>query len=771
MNKNQATLESVLKDRGPELTAYALGELSQEEREALKKEFAGNAEVMSYLQEMEALGGLLNDAVPQKTTHTLLDTQREDVLKARPEKKKFQWWKPQFSVPALSAAAIATICIVMLPKTQEVHEQNFANEVEENPFEDYYKFAGEGDDGDVDGDTTESQEEGSTSASPSTEAPYKYAPAPHASGGSVEKAKAESSTKDPSKSGLFSTMGSQRANKDYSGNGQLAGMADSSTGVSGFAEERTGQGLGFKTKAFGGGKGIGRSQYRKRMAPGYAPSADKDYDTQSEYTPPRGDYLQLIENIFQPVKQEPLSTFSIDVDTASYSQVRTELINSQLPPSGLVRAEEFINYFSYDYPQPKDDKPFSVNVEVTQAPWNLKHHLVRIGLRGRETPNASRAANNFVFLVDVSGSMDVENKLPLVKSSLKMLVNTLRSEDRVAIVTYSGYTTVLLESTSGAQKRKIIDAIDSLTANGSTNGGSAIQLAYKIAIENKLSKGNNRVVLATDGDFNVGMTDENDLEEMIEKKAKSTGVFLTVLGYGMGNYQDSRMQKLANKGNGNNFYIDSLREARKVLVEQGVGTLNAIAKDVKIQVEFHPKHVQSYRLIGYEKRKLNAEDFNDDAKDAGEIGEGHTVTALYEVIPVGVKGGTGTVDPLKYQGNETVVATNNTDELLTVKLRYKKPKEDVSQLIEVPVKNSVTELKNASSDTQFAAAVAGFTMVLRDSKYKGDFTLPKAQELAASHLMVRGKRNDYRAEFVELIKKANSLKKNDSLRKGEAFGE
>lgn len=736
MKNSKKTLEAVLRERGPELTAYALGELSSVEREALKNEFSDNADVTNFLREIETLADLLSETVPQKMSHTLLETQREEVLRAQPQAKVFFWQKlkPKITIPALSAAAIATLCIVLLPKGQRVNVA--IDEIDtEDPYSDYYRFAEDSDDGDVRDadDLGDVGFESAESTASESDAPYTFSPGSP----SVWKSKSKSTS---SANGVDLRKGHPTG---------VFGNTSSRDSIykQGFGNDYAGEGLGSRLQG-SSAKSLAPSTYAKskEMAHGWYPSTAG------------GTYLDLIENVFQPVRQEPLSTFSIDVDTASYSQVRTELINSQLPPIGLVRAEEFINYFSYDYPSPTEGKPFSVNVEVTEAPWNTKHHLVRIGLRGRETSESARSSNNFVFLVDVSGSMDMPLKLPLVKDSMRMLVRTLRPKDRVAIVTYSGSTEVVLESTSGSNKREILKAIDALNADGSTNGESGIQLAYKIARDNKIINGNNRVVLATDGDFNVGVTDEGTLEEMIEKKAKSTGVFLTVLGYGMGNYHDSRMQKLANKGNGNNYYIDSAREARKVLVEQGVGTLNTIAKDVKIQVEFHPKHVQSYRLIGYEKRKLEAQDFNDDTKDAGEIGEGHTVTALYEIVPVGVPGGTGTVDALKYQNAEPIVSSGASDELLTIKLRYKKPKSETSELIEVPVKNSVKKFSEASTDTKFASAVAGFTMVLRDSKFKGSFTLDKAQELAANNLSVRGKRNEYRAEFVELIKKARSLK-------------
>lgn len=359
-------------------------------------------------------------------------------------------------------------------------------------------------------------------------------------------------------------------------------------------------------------------------------------------------YDRIYENPFLKVDKNPLSTFSIDVDTASYANIRRYLNNNSRPPKDSVRIEEMINYFSYDYPAPKGDDPFSVNVEIGSCPWKGKHRLVRIGLKGKEIPANQRPSSNIVFLLDVSGSMMYGNKLPLLKKGLKLMVQNLHENDRVAIVVYAGASGLVLPSTSCEKKNTILEALDKLRAGGSTNGGAGIQLAYKVAIENFIPGGTNRVILATDGDFNVGTTGRGDLIRLIQEKAKSK-VFLTILGFGMGNYKDATLEQIANKGNGNYAYIDSLKEARKVLVQQIGGTLVTIAKDVKIQIEFNPTKVNAYRLIGYENRLLRNEDFNDDTKDAGEIGAGHTVTALYEIVPAGVNIQTPSVDPLKYQ--------------------------------------------------------------------------------------------------------------------------
>ncbi|OVE74065.1 hypothetical protein BVX93_00575, partial [bacterium B13(2017)] len=382
-------------------------------------------------------------------------------------------------------------------------------------------------------------------------------------------------------------------------------------------------------------------------------------------------YDQIIDNPFMKVENNPLSTFSIDVDTASYSNLRRFINEGRLPPKDSIRIEEMINYFSYDYSQPRDNVPFSINAEVATCPWQPKHHLMKIGLKGKQIPSEERASSNLVFLIDVSGSMKRYNKLPLLKQAMTLLVNNLNINDRIAIVVYAGREGLVLSSTPCDNKQAILGAINNLYAGGSTNAGAGIQLAYQIAKQNYINKGINRIILATDGDFNVGITNQGDLIRLISDYAKQN-IFLTVLGFGHGNYKDSTLEKLADKGNGNYAYIDTLNEARKVLVNQIEGTLITIAKDVKIQIEFNPEHIQAYRLIGYENRLLRAQDFNNDKIDAGEIGAGHTVTALYELVPQGVKMDIPNVDPLKYQKPQTPTETQNfNDELLNIKLSYK----------------------------------------------------------------------------------------------------
>jgi len=468
-------------------------------------------------------------------------------------------------------------------------------------------------------------------------------------------------------------------------------------------------------------------------------------------------YAPIREVEFVTARENPLSTFSIDVDTASYSNVRRFLEQEMTPPADAIRTEELINYFRYDYPQPSGENAFSVNLEMNRALWNPEHELVRVGLKGREISAEGRGPANLVFLVDVSGSMNSPDKLPLLQRSFSALVENLSDDDRVAIVTYAGPSGLVLDSTQGKAKREILGAIANLRSGGSTNGSGGIKQAYETARQNFLKGGNNRVILCTDGDFNVGVTDQGGLQKLIETERES-GVFLSVLGFGTGNLKDSTMETLADKGNGNYAYIDSISEGRKVLVEQMGSTLFTIAKDVKIQVEFNPARVAGYRLIGYENRLLAKEDFNNDKIDAGEIGAGHTVTALYEIIPAGQSvQGSPSVDPLKYQQPEQKVVTAS-NEILTVKVRYKAPDGQKSSLIEIPLAASeIPSPDKASEDFRFAAAVAAFGMKLRGSPHVGEIKWTEIQDIARGAL---GKDpGSYRAEFLTLIEKAKTLQK------------
>lgn len=480
------------------------------------------------------------------------------------------------------------------------------------------------------------------------------------------------------------------------------------------------------------------------------------YDTDSAMQPPARrfnteDYSRIYENEFLEARNNPLSTFSIDVDSASYANVRRFIMQNTLPPKDAVRIEEMINYFRYDYPQPDDGHAFSITTEAAPCPWNPEHTLVMIGLQGQQMAVSNLPPNNLVFLIDVSGSMDEPNKLPLVKAALRLLVNELRPQDRVALVVYAGAAGVVLDATPGSEKARILAALEQLQAGGSTAGGEGIQLAYKIAKQNFITGGNNRVILATDGDFNVGVSSDAELVRMIEEK-RGDGIYLTVLGFGMGNYKDNKMEQLADKGNGNYAYIDSLMEAKKVLVNEMGGTLLTIANDVKLQIEFNPAAVKAYRLIGYENRMLKAEDFNNDKKDAGELGAGHSVTAFYEIVPASSTQTFASVDALKYQTS----VPQTSDELLTVKFRYKRPGETNSVLLTKVLGAAVAKDRMPSETFRFASAVAEFGLVLRDSEFKGSASLSNV--LARARGSKGADHEGYRAEFIRMVEHAELLK-------------
>jgi Ca-activated chloride channel family protein len=462
-------------------------------------------------------------------------------------------------------------------------------------------------------------------------------------------------------------------------------------------------------------------------------------------------YDAIEENGLKRVANAPLSTFSIDVDTASYANVRRFISDGTMPPAGAVRIEELVNYFRFQYPQPKNGEPFSITTELSECPWEPRHRLALIGIQGRQLEEREPSPRNLVFLLDVSGSMTDADKLPLVRNAMRMLVDVLRPRDRVAIVVYAGSSGLVLPSTPGTQKEAILGAIARLEAGGSTNGASGIRLAYQVARQNFIRGGVNRVILATDGDFNVGVTNQDELVRLIEEE-RASGVFLSVLGVGTGNLKDSTMEKLADKGNGNYAYLDSLHEARKVLVNEAGGTLDTIAKDVKIQIEFNPNIVSAYRLIGYENRLLKDEDFNDDRKDAGEIGAGHSVTALYEIVPVGVETDAPSVDPLRYQQRAQPTRAADSAELATVKVRYKAPDGDTSRLLTTVLRNRPQAM---SANLGFGSAVAEFGMLLRNSSYRGRASFPA---LIARAREFRGTDSEgYRAEFIRLAGLASSL--------------
>jgi Ca-activated chloride channel family protein len=490
---------------------------------------------------------------------------------------------------------------------------------------------------------------------------------------------------------------------------------------------------------------------RVRISKGAPLSMDQDPAHNTEA------YDRIDDNPFQRVAQKPLSTFSVDVDTAAYSNMRRFLTGGTLPPKDAVRIEEMINYFSYAYPAPTNGDPFSITTDVTQSPWNSKLKLLRIGLKAPAIDSRQAPARNLVFLLDVSGSMSAPNKLPLLKQAMNLLVAQLRPEDKIAIVTYAGNAGLVLPATRGDQKDKIRNAIFGLEPGGSTNGAAGIQLAYDIAEQQKTKGGINRVILATDGDFNVGTTNQGDLTRLIEQE-RERGISLTVLGFGMGNYKDSTLEKLADRGNGNHAYIDTLAEARKVLVTEAGATLITVAKDVKLQLEFNPATVAGYRLVGYENRMLKDEDFNDDKKDAGDIGAGHSVTAIYEVVPAGVEvPSAAKVDDLKYQTKTTASANATAAELLTVKIRYKAPDGNKSKLLSRVVKNEEVAFAQAPADLRWATAIASFGMMLRESPHRGNLSWKQIYTMAQG--AVGKDAEGYRTEALSLIQRASTLRR------------
>jgi Ca-activated chloride channel family protein len=473
-----------------------------------------------------------------------------------------------------------------------------------------------------------------------------------------------------------------------------------------------------------------------------------------------GKHKTIIDNPFFEVKDEALSTFSIDVDRASYSIVRRYLQDGILPPKNAVRIEEMVNYFNYSYPNPSDDKPFSITTEYTDCPWNENHQLIHIGIQGKKAIQSKASPNNLVFLIDVSGSMQSADKLDLLKTGFSMLVDQLREQDKVAIVVYAGAAGVVLPPTSGINKAIIKSTIDKLEAGGSTAGGEGIKLAYRLAKENFIAGGNNRVILATDGDFNVGVSSEEALIKLIEEK-REDDIFLSVLGFGTGNFQDGKMEQIADKGNGNYSYIDNVLEAKKVLVNEFQSTMVTIAKDVKTQIEFNPQYVRAYRMVGYVNRRLAHEDFNDDKKDAGELGAGHSVTMIYEILPAGSNENLpGSIDDLKYQGKkkakkEVVTPVQFNKEIATIKLRYKEPTEDKSKLITHVIPTNKTAWSEATNNCRFSASVVQFGMLLRESDYMDNTNYEKTMSLAKSAKGIDDE--GYRSEFIKLVETAMTL--------------
>ena len=769
----------------PKWTAYALGEITDEkERAEIESILKESEEMRRLVEDIRQTAGFLKEELRAEQPVGLTQAQRERIQGKADSGKSWFGWKPAWAL-ATAAAAILMISFVALRhlKEDEPAPDNSQiasvtpkelpptpqRQMEIRDKSETYTNAAPDAEGkskaespsvaqSMKGADLKKAEETITVSAAAP--PLMMESASSAGTGLPEKKVNELPTASSNVQDLVKVMGGMVGVAP----GESAGMGG---GIAGGVAGGVASGMGYKASdaMFAGvspdnlnvqrdGITVSDARFRQPLPPprphkGMLPpwqKPDGNFNTEA--------YDNILDNPFLDAAQNPLSTFSIDVDTASYSNVRRFLDNGSRPPKDAVRIEELVNYFDYDYKGPKDAKPFAANFEITEAPWKPEHRLLRIGLKAREVAPGKRPDSNLVFLLDVSGSMVDYNKLPLVKESMTLLVDQLRESDQVAIVVYASGTSVFLPSTSGDQKEKLRRAIARLHAGGSTNGESGIQLAYQTAKENFIKGGVNRVILATDGDFNVGITNRGDLTRMIEEKANS-GIYLSALGFGMGNYKDSTLEVLADKGRGNYAYIDTLNEAKKVLVEQINSTLVTIAKDVKIQVEFNPQRVSSYRLIGYENRIMAKEDFNDDAKKAGVIGAGHAVTALYELVPAGGSGSKPGVDPLKYQKPPQASSAAQSDELVTVKIRSKEPEKDTSVLSEFTVKESKEKFSSASQDFKFSAAVAAFGMALRDSPHKGSANLESALEWAKA-----GKGEDehgYRQEFIRLIHRAISI--------------
>lgn len=729
----------------PRVTAYAFGELEGDELAAIEAAVQADPALQALVAELRAFSGQLSTALAGEPTDQEQDRDphASSVIRVGPSSAKASGKKTgvliRFPWPAFVTAAAACFTILVWVRHDSapspIHEQK-------RVADDAVVFVSKPDEGELEHRLRLARKPVTTPTPVASlsESPVFSTPDTLLAPVLAPEMPALPSTGASALAGVG--FGGGLNESDTSSVGAVGGVVVGSTGY--------GTGLGFAS-----GQGLGVAPMRFASATrsrGSLETANESYGCQPD-------------NDYRTVAAEPLSTFSVDVDTASYANIRRFISGGHLPPRDAVRIEEMINYFPYRYASPATDRvdtdaanaaPFVAQLDIASAPWAPSHRLVRIGLKGRELTHANRPAANLVFLLDVSGSMNSANKLPLVKESLRLLVERLRPDDRVAIVTYAGGTGLALPSTPASQKREILTALESLNASGSTNGGMGIHLAYDIAKANFAANGLNRVILCTDGDFNVGVTNRDELVRLITEKARSH-VFLSVFGFGMGNLKDNTLESLADKGNGAYGYIDTRREAEKVFVEQAEGTLATIAKDVKVQVEFNPARVTAYRLIGYENRLLKKEDFNNDAVDAGDIGAGHTVTALYEVLPVGVDWSTvmPVVDALKYQKTKAASVDVASLEMLTVKIRYKAPEADVSRRQEFPLIDTGTEFPKTNGEFQFAAAVAAWGMLLRDSPHKGSATFDQVINWAENGLGddVSG----YRAEFIQLVRRSAEL--------------
>ena len=752
----------------PRLTAYALGELTGEEHAQVAAAVAADPALQAVVEEIRATASRLTAALAAEPLPEIAPAPIESYHTVRSARIfRFPYW----TVATLVAAACFAVIIALreLPLADKDAKQKalaLAGQVAEKKSAVAEAPAGAAQPAnhiDIQFPKTDAEDKTQTQPASTADQLGVVVPNPPPAAAVAATGKISGGGRDAEEAVVQLQPFEVKAEKDsgYHAMNTLAGsrlksaLTDASNVPAPMIQRSVSAGVTYGALQKAAGKPAG-------LEPGPQRATGQPFNTEA--------YDYVTDNDFLAAAQNPLSTFSVDVDTASYSNVRRFLLGGRRPPRDAVRIEELVNYFTYDYAAPRaaDPAPFAASLEVAAAPWAPAHRLVRIGLKGRELSTADRPAANLVFLVDVSGSMDEPNKLPLVQESLRMLVEKLKPEDHVAIVVYAGASGLALPSTPVSHRQEILDAIDRLRAGGTTNGAMGIQLAYDVAKANFIAGGVNRVILSTDGDFNMGVTDRGDLVRLIQEKAKS-GVFLTALGFGMGNYKDATLEQLADKGNGAYAYIDSPREARKVLAEQVNGTLAVIAKDVKVQVEFNPAKVQAYRLIGYENRLLKQEDFNNDKIDAGDIGAGHTVTALYEVVPAGVEWKPdSTVDELKYRKPETGdrkaqkenspvsgIANPVSHELLTVKLRYKAPDGGTSRLLEFPLTDQNAAFADASADFKFAAAVAGFGMVLRDSPHKGTATLAEVL-----HWAEQGTGSDaggYRGEFISLVKQAETI--------------
>lgn len=717
----------------PEWTAYALGELPEEQRAEFDKEVEKNPEARQFVEDLQEFGAQLEAALQQDVSPELSEKQRSDIRTAASKPQKPARGTllnfPRHIWVSLSAAAAAAVLMfggLYAQLGQSVRKAY--HPVPSEPTSGVSIFTDE----DQDAMVMEELEEVGTMGDATGD--YKVQPAQITNQGRDKKEKGAADEGGLKKVASASKR-RQEPEVDFAAL-DVSGTVQSPVVMRGL----------FAGRASGG---------RKEKLMAMAPCAEMPTPPPM-YGPSLEQYDEISENPYRRVSEHPLSTFSIDVDTASYSNIRRFLKNGQRPPADAVRIEELINYFQYEYAGPDDGQPFAAHMELHECPWNARHRLLRIGLKGRELQQDTRPACNLVFLLDVSGSMQNENKLPLVKRAMQMLVRQLDARDRVAIVVYAGASGLVLPATACDEPQVILDALERLRSGGSTNGGAGIELAYKTILENYIDGGVNRVILCTDGDFNVGTVQRGDLVRLVEEKAKS-GAFLTVLGFGMGNLKDSTMEQLADKGNGQYGYIDTFSEARKMLVDQLTGTLVTIAKDVKIQIEFNPAQVAEYRLIGYENRMLRKEDFNDDTKDAGEIGAGHTVTALYELVPAGQSSGARPpVDELKYQSEPDVTTqvSSPEGEWLTLKLRYKQPDEDHSTKMEQPLMVAESETAQ-STDYLFATSVAEFGLLLRNADDAGSYSFDRVIKRAQAGL--GQDLHGYRREFIELVRNAQAL--------------